>query len=169
MLAGDPSAGFIYFNLSLENFPEAIVGGLPADLDGLAPPPVGAPNAYAYFTTPQSGDPAVRYSAVQLSRGLANPANSTFTERSESTRASPIPDCAFHPHQSDRPSRYSAAERDTDRGHPCRPIAGRAERQVDAPTAVPQLRFARVAGRDTHGRCARIHGLWHVSSRSTDL
>ena len=49
MLAGDPTASLIYFNLNLASHPEAIGGMLPSDLDGLTPPPPGRPNTFAYF------------------------------------------------------------------------------------------------------------------------
>ena len=41
MLAGDPTATYIYFSLSLAAFPEAIGGMMPSDLDGMTPPPPG--------------------------------------------------------------------------------------------------------------------------------
>ncbi|HYY41863.1 MAG TPA: hypothetical protein VE775_03960, partial [Pyrinomonadaceae bacterium] len=44
MLAGDPTANFIYFSLGLASFPEAIGGMLPSDMDGLNPPPPGRAN-----------------------------------------------------------------------------------------------------------------------------
>ncbi len=51
ILAGDPTAGYIYFNLNLASHPEGIGGGLFADLDGLTPPPAGRPGIFAYLTS----------------------------------------------------------------------------------------------------------------------
>ena len=50
MLVGDPTANFIYFNRNLASFPEGQAGMLPADMDGVKPPPPGAPCPFAYFT-----------------------------------------------------------------------------------------------------------------------
>jgi len=56
MLAGDPAAGYIYFN-----FPSASLirtgGILPSDLDGYNPPPAGAPNIFTGYTSNDYGDP----------------------------------------------------------------------------------------------------------------
>jgi len=94
MLVGDPTAGLIYFNLNLTFEPNGIFGMLPSDQDGLLPPPVGAPNVFLYFTAGEFGDAAG--DAVRLFNfhsDFATPANSTFTERSES----PIALAAFDP------------------------------------------------------------------------
>ncbi len=95
MLAGNPTASYIYFNLSLANVPQGIGGGLPADADGLRPPPAGAPNVFAYLTSPQFGDPAFGIRLFNFHADFANPASSTFTERPESTYAAPVPVAPF--------------------------------------------------------------------------
>lgn len=85
MLVGDQTAGYIYFDLSLRN---PIIGGgmLPADVDGLRPPPPGTPN---YFAQPITN--ALRI--FEFRADFANPSRSSFTERSDS----PIPVAPFDP------------------------------------------------------------------------
>ena len=95
MLAGDPTANYIYFNLNLTSHPEGIGGGLFADLDGLNPPPPGAPDIFAYLTATDFGDPANGIRLFNFHADFAVPANSTFTERPESSYASPIPVAAY--------------------------------------------------------------------------
>ena len=90
MLVGDPTANFIYFNLNLTNRPEGIGGSLPSDADGLRPPPPGRPNTFIYFTTTDFGDPATGLRLFDFHADFNIPANSTFTERPESTLAAPL-------------------------------------------------------------------------------
>jgi hypothetical protein len=95
MLVGDPTAGLIYFNLNLATHPEGIFGMLPADHDGLVPPPAGAPNVFVYFTDNNFGDPADGLRLFDFHADFAVPANSTFTERAESTYAAPLALASF--------------------------------------------------------------------------
>ena len=95
MLAGDATANFIYFNLNLTSFPEGIGGMLPSDLDGLTPPPASRPNTFAYFTATDFGDPANGLRLFDFHADFTTPANSTFTERAESTYNNPLPVAAF--------------------------------------------------------------------------
>jgi len=90
MLAGDPTANYIYFNLNLASHPEGIGGSLPSDLDGVNPPPAGRPNTFVYFTTTEFGDPATGLRLFDFHSDFAVPANSTFTERPESTYPVPL-------------------------------------------------------------------------------
>jgi uncharacterized repeat protein (TIGR01451 family) len=90
MLAGDPTANYIYFSLNLTSFPEAIGGMLPSDLDGLTPPAAGRPNTFVYFTSLDFGDPADGLRLFNFHADFTTPANSTFTERSESTYNAPL-------------------------------------------------------------------------------
>src|SRR5207253_1063455 len=90
MLAGDPTASYIYFNLSLSAFPEKIAGLQPPDMDGITPPPPGRPNVFAYFTATDFGDPASGIRLFDFHADFATPPNSTFVERSESTHAGPL-------------------------------------------------------------------------------
>ena len=56
MLAGDPAAAYIYF--SRPSPTTAHLGNLlPTDLDGLRPPPDGAPNTFVGYTATEYGDP----------------------------------------------------------------------------------------------------------------
>jgi hypothetical protein len=95
MLVGDPTAGLIYFNLNLASHPEGIFGMLPSDQDGLLPPPAFAPNVFIYFTDNNFGDPADGLRLFNFHADFAIPANSTFTERTESTYATPLPLASF--------------------------------------------------------------------------
>src|SRR6201991_211661 len=90
MLVGDPTANYVYFNLNLASHPEAIGGSLPSDADGLRPPPPGRPNTFVYFTTTDFSDPANGLRLFDFHADFATPANSTFTERAESTYAAPL-------------------------------------------------------------------------------
>ena len=95
MLAGDPTAGYIYFDLNRADFPEAIGGMLPSDLDGITPPPAGRPNTFVYYTTTDFNDPANGIRLFDFHADYATPANSTFNERAESTYAAPLPVAPF--------------------------------------------------------------------------
>ncbi len=102
MLVGDPSANGIYFNLCFQaghcspEHPEGVFGMLPSDFDGLTPPPAGAvANVFSYPTSVTFGDPADGLRVFDFIPNYANPGLSTFTERPESTYASPIPVAAW--------------------------------------------------------------------------
>jgi Carboxypeptidase regulatory-like domain len=84
MLAGDPNAGFIYFDLASNEG-----GMLPSDLDG-SPPPPGTPNYFVQFTG-SGGSSALR--VFEFRANFANPAASTFVERGDS----PLSVAAFNP------------------------------------------------------------------------
>ncbi len=101
MLVGDPTASLIYFNLNLASHPEGLAGMLPSDLDGLTPPPAGRPNTFVYFTADEFGDPKDGLRLFDFHADFANPANSTFTERPESTYQAPL---AVAPFDASRPS-----------------------------------------------------------------
>jgi hypothetical protein len=90
MILGDPTANYIYFNFNLASHPEGVGGSLPSTVDGLNLPPPGRPNTFAYFTTTDFGDPANGIRLFDFHADFAIPANSTFTERSESTYAAPL-------------------------------------------------------------------------------
>ena len=96
MLAGDAAAGYIYFDLAS---PSTIrLGGLlPADLDGVNPPPVGAPNVFVGYAATEYGDAGDAIRLFDFHADFRNPANSGFTERAES----PLPTAPFDPTSSD--------------------------------------------------------------------
>ena len=93
MLLGDPSASYVYFNLSLTAYPERIGGMLPSDFDGLIAPPVGRPNIFAYMTSITFGNVSDALRLFDFHVDFGNPTNSTFTERPES----PLPVAPFNP------------------------------------------------------------------------
>ena len=92
MIAGNKTAGYVYFDLAS---PTTIrLGGLmPADFDGLNPPPKNAPNIFAGYTANEYGDPNDALRLFNFHADFVNPNNSTFTERAES----PIPVVPFDP------------------------------------------------------------------------
>jgi hypothetical protein len=90
MLAGDPGATFLYFDLAL--FDATLGGMLPADLDGPAPP-AGSPNVFAEFTADEFGDPADAVRLFNFHADFDHPAASSFSERPES----PLAVAAFDP------------------------------------------------------------------------
>ncbi len=83
MISGDKTAGYVYFDLAS---PSTIrLGGvLPADFDGLNPPPKNAPNIYVGYTATEYGDANDALRLFNFHADFANPNNSTFTERAES-------------------------------------------------------------------------------------
>ncbi|MDQ4123396.1 MAG: carboxypeptidase regulatory-like domain-containing protein [Acidobacteriota bacterium] len=92
MLAGDPSASYIYFDLATPTL--ARLGGmLPADLDGLQPPPPQAPGIFVSYTATEYGEAQDAIKIFEFRPVFHEPALSTFTERAES----PIAVAAFDP------------------------------------------------------------------------
>lgn len=91
MLAGDPAASYVYFDI--ENGNPDIGGVLPADIDGIVPPPPGAPGLFAYFTADEFADPLDGLRIWEFRPDFDNPAASTFTERTDS----PVAVAAFDP------------------------------------------------------------------------
>lgn len=83
LLAGDPTASYIYFDLAS---PTTIrLGGLlPADLDGMRPPPAGTPGIFVGYSATEYGDPADAIRLFDFRPDFAEPFNSTFSERPES-------------------------------------------------------------------------------------
>jgi hypothetical protein len=90
MLAGDPTASFVYFDLA--GIDPTIGGHLASDLDG-PPPPVGTPNYFAYPIATEFGDAIDGMRIFSFHVDFAVPASSTFTERAES----PIAVAAYDP------------------------------------------------------------------------
>ena len=83
MIVGDKTAGYIYFDLAS---PSTIrLGGMmPADFDGLNPPPTNAPNIFAGYMANEYGDTNDALRLFDFHADFQNPNNSTFTERAES-------------------------------------------------------------------------------------
>lgn len=93
MVAGDPTAAMVYVNLSITSFPEGIGGMLPADVDGLTPPPAGAPGVFSYFIADEFGGARDALRMFDFHVDFASPAASTFVERPES----PVAVAPFNP------------------------------------------------------------------------
>jgi Carboxypeptidase regulatory-like domain len=100
MLAGDPTANYVYFDTAVlfppatgNTGPDGVGGLLPACVDGYMPPPVGAPCPFAYFEAGEFGDPGDQLRIFDFHVDFTTPTNSTFTERT----GSPLPVAAFDP------------------------------------------------------------------------
>jgi subtilisin-like proprotein convertase family protein len=91
LLAGDPTANFIFFDLETA-VPNAR-SMLPSDADGLIPPPAGAPNIFSYFNANEFVGETDSLRLYEFHADFANPASSTFTQRAES----PVAVAAFDP------------------------------------------------------------------------
>jgi len=88
LLAGDPTANFIYFDSNAGCPAACQFGGmLPADMDGFIPPPAGTPNTFMQFDDDQAGGAADQLRIFDFHADFATPANSTFTERTGSPLA----------------------------------------------------------------------------------
>jgi hypothetical protein len=92
LLAGDPTASYVYFNLQVPVGPRQ-KGLLPSDMDGLRPPPPGAPNVFASYTATEYGDAQDALRLYNFHVDFNDPFGSTFTERPES----PLAVAAFDP------------------------------------------------------------------------
>nr|HQU81909.1 carboxypeptidase regulatory-like domain-containing protein [Pyrinomonadaceae bacterium] len=93
MLVGDASASYIYFDLAVPPTANRLGNLLPADLDGFNPPPPNSPNIFAGYTATEYGAPQDALRLFEFRADFQNPANSTFTERTDS----PLPVAAFDP------------------------------------------------------------------------
>ena len=81
MLAGDPTANFIYFDLN--GVDSNFFGLLPSSVDGPLPPP-GTPNYFAVLDGVSLGNTSDALHVFQFHADFVNPNLSTFTERAES-------------------------------------------------------------------------------------
>lgn len=85
MLAGDPTAGLVYFSLPRQaNSPVRLGNVLPADLDGLRAPPIGTPNLFLGYLADEYGQAFDGIRVYEFRVNFADPLLSTFTERPES-------------------------------------------------------------------------------------
>jgi hypothetical protein len=82
LLAGDPTANFIFFDLETA-VPNAR-SMLPSDADGLIAPPAGAPNVFSYFNANEFVGETDSLRLYEFHADFSNPANSTFTQKAES-------------------------------------------------------------------------------------
>ncbi len=90
MLAGDPAAEQIFFLIPNDaTYPSTASSGImPADHDGILPPPPGEPNVFAIHDADEfGGTDSVRL--FNFRADFVTPANSTFTQRPESPIAVP--------------------------------------------------------------------------------
>ncbi len=83
LLAGNPQASYIYFDLASPTTMR-IGGILPADLDGLSPPPANSPGIFAGYTATEYGDAEDAVRLFEFRADFENPENSTFSEPFES-------------------------------------------------------------------------------------
>lgn len=91
ILRGDPTATYVYFDLATfdPNTSDAsfLSGMLPTDADGFIPPPSGAPNVFAAVVADEFGYTLDGLELFNFHADFANPAASTFTERTDSPLA----------------------------------------------------------------------------------
>jgi subtilisin-like proprotein convertase family protein len=78
MLAGDPTASFIYFD-QFAACPSC-GGQLPTDLDGFMPPPAGMGNLFVEFRATEFGDPADALRIFEFKPNFTTPAASTYLQ-----------------------------------------------------------------------------------------
>lgn len=90
MLRGDPTAEMIFFFIPFDaNYPSGTSTAIiPSDHDGLLPPPSGAPNVFAIYDDDELGAGDLVH-LFDFHADFTTPANSTFTERTESPLALP--------------------------------------------------------------------------------
>jgi hypothetical protein len=93
MLAGDPTASYIYFDE--ETIDPDVSGQLPSDLDGVVLPSPGTPNLFIDFRADEFGAPADALRIFEFHADFANPPASTFT-----ARLPDVPLAAFDPRDS---------------------------------------------------------------------
>jgi hypothetical protein len=86
MLAGDPSAGYVYLNRP-SNTTDRRSNLIPADIDGIRPPAPSTPGIFVGYTATEYGDAQDAVKLFDFRADFANPANSAFTERPESPLA----------------------------------------------------------------------------------
>ncbi|HUF03409.1 MAG TPA: FG-GAP-like repeat-containing protein [Aridibacter sp.] len=92
MLSGDPSAGYIYFDLASPTTMR-IGGLLPVDLDGIVPPPAKAPGMFLGYTATEYGDLSDAVRLFEFDADFSDPSNSTFSEAA----GSPLAVLSFDP------------------------------------------------------------------------
>lgn len=92
LLSGDPSAGYIYFDLASPTTMR-IGGLLPVDLDGIVPPPAEEPGMFLGYTATEYGDPSDAVRLFEFDADFSDPDNSTFSEAA----GSPLPVSSFDP------------------------------------------------------------------------
>lgn len=109
MLAGDPNATFIYFNVG--DIDLSVFSLQPSNADGPLPP-IGTPNYFVYLRGVSLGDPSDDLRIFEFHADFANSNLSTFTERSESPVAVAAY-TAFSPDSPGIPQSGTSAELDT--------------------------------------------------------
>jgi hypothetical protein len=93
LLAGDPAASFIYFEIPSTTGITRLGGALPVDMDGLRPPPDNAPGLFMGYSATEYGDAQDALRIYELRPNFARPTSSTLTESPNS----PVPVAAFDP------------------------------------------------------------------------
>ncbi|MDZ4796026.1 MAG: proprotein convertase P-domain-containing protein, partial [Bacteroidota bacterium] len=78
MLAGDPTASYIYFD-QFAACPSC-VGQLPTDLDGFVAPPPGMGNLFMEFRATEFGDPVDGLRIFEFKPNFVTPASSTYLQ-----------------------------------------------------------------------------------------
>lgn len=87
MLAGDPTASYIYFSRPAVSPPARLGNLLPSDLDGLQPPGSGVPNTFVGYSATEYGEAQDALRLFDFHADFTHPELSAFTERPESPLA----------------------------------------------------------------------------------
>jgi Carboxypeptidase regulatory-like domain/FG-GAP-like repeat/FG-GAP repeat len=93
MLHGDPTADFIYFDIPSTVGVARLGNLLPADMDGLTPPPANVSGLFMSYLATEYGDPQDALRVFEFKPNFGHPLDSTFGE----VAGSPIPVAAFDP------------------------------------------------------------------------
>lgn len=79
MLAGDPTASYVYVN-EFSSICPSCGGQLPTDIDGTVTPPVGSPDLFMEFRSDEFGDPVDGLRIFAFTPNFTTPASSTFVQ-----------------------------------------------------------------------------------------
>jgi hypothetical protein len=93
MLRGDPAAGFIYFDIPSTSGTTRLGGILPADIDGLNPPPANVSGLFMGYLATEYGNAQDALRIFEMRPDFRQPLQSTFSELA----TSPVPVAAFDP------------------------------------------------------------------------
>ncbi len=80
LLRGDPTAGFVYFDLPSTSGTTRLGGILPADIDGINPPPPSVSGLFMGYTATEYGDAQDALRIFEMRPDFRQPFNSTFSE-----------------------------------------------------------------------------------------
>jgi hypothetical protein len=80
LLSGDPTASYVYFDIPSTVGTTRVGNILPADMDGLTPPPANVSGLFMGYTATEYGDAQDALRIFELRPNFDQPLNSTFSE-----------------------------------------------------------------------------------------